>query len=75
LAQPLNVPNPTTSKGLVIVFKELSRTKHHTMAETATKQATPSFVGASKVVQTEYPVSDGAIDGVNGLLTHDAIAH
>jgi hypothetical protein len=45
------------------------------MAETATKQATPSFVGASKVVQTEYPVSDGAIDGVNGLLTHDAIAH
>lgn len=45
------------------------------MAETATKQATPSFVGASKVVQTEYPVSDDAIDGVNGLLTHDAIAH
>ncbi|KAM0338776.1 hypothetical protein ACHAPU_011199 [Fusarium lateritium] len=28
------------------------------MAETATKQATPSFVGASKVVQTEYPLID-----------------
>lgn len=45
------------------------------MAETATKQATPSFVGASKVVQTEYPVSDAAIGDVNGLLTHDVIAH
>jgi hypothetical protein len=32
------------------------------MAETATKQATPSFVGTSKVVQTDYPVSD-AIEG------------
>ncbi|KAF4991323.1 hypothetical protein FGRMN_7886 [Fusarium graminum] len=28
------------------------------MAEIATKQATPSFVGASKVVQTEYPLID-----------------
>ncbi|KAF4960551.1 hypothetical protein FGADI_865 [Fusarium gaditjirri] len=28
------------------------------MAETATKQSTPSFVGTSKVVQTEYPLID-----------------
>jgi hypothetical protein len=28
------------------------------MAETATKQATPSFVGTSKVVQTDYPLID-----------------
>jgi hypothetical protein len=33
------------------------------MAETATKQSTPSFVGTSKVVQTEYPVSDASLEG------------
>lgn len=67
--QLLNVPNPTTSrKGFVIGFKELSRTKYRTMAESATKQETPSFVGASKVIQTPYPVSEASIDDAMGSL-------
>lgn len=33
------------------------------MAETATKQAPSTYVGTSKVVQTDYPVCWDAIDG------------
>ena len=37
-------------------IEKLSRTKQRTMAESAIKQPTSTFVGTSKVVQTDYPV-------------------
>ena len=41
------------------------------MADTATKQAQPTFVGTSKVIETDYPVCAGSIGAAMGqvLLT------
>lgn len=42
------------------------------MADSATKQSTPTYVGTSKVVETDYPVSfcaiGGSMDGLMGSL-------
>lgn len=46
------------------------------MAESATKQETPSFVGTSKVIQTPYPVSEASIDDSMAVADQmDIIAH
>lgn len=37
-------------------IERLSLTKHRIMAENATKQPTTTFVGTTKIVQTDYPV-------------------
>ena len=45
------------------------------MADSATKQSTPTFVGTSKVVETEYPVSFRAIGGSMDRADEGDIAH
>ena len=45
------------------------------MADTATKQASPAFVGMSKVVQTDYPVGICAIDDSMAAANEEDIAH
>lgn len=45
------------------------------MADSATKQSTPTFVGTSKVVETEYPVSFSAIGDSMAVANEEDIAH
>lgn len=45
------------------------------MADSAIKQSTPTFVGTSKVVETEYPVSFVAIGCSMAGANEKDIAH